>query len=373
MYPTYDKTTGLFVIEWYERKEKKASPIRHYFEQKPIKIQLHPADPKVIIRVHLSGKMPGWIKDYCEKKEHRFEFEEVRFGEEIGWLLTNWYNHKAEHMPIIAPNLQGALRKLAEKIPGVCPELKQQLLENVEVASRNLKNYNDIFENIGVYYRPEEISGEEGCLVVDHSCFLIKPNEVSDEDYRAKLEGDGRLFTIVRELTNPLPEPASEESLPLGAEEDKDIPTYKDEPLGDLEPEDELLGDLESEDELLGDLESEDELLGDLESEDELLGDLESEDELLGDLEPEDELLGDLEPEDEPLGDPEPVGVDANDNAEVLNTSSSLASEVEPKSSAEQTKGPIQPEQEESAPFQFVILDYNDKKAGVLEGQMSIF
>ncbi|MCM3130189.1 MULTISPECIES: hypothetical protein [unclassified Paenibacillus] len=354
MYPIYDISTGLFVIEWYERKGKKVTPVRHYFEQKPLKLQIHPADPELFIRIHLSGKMPGWIKDYCNVKDHVFQYEEITFGSEQGWLLTNWRGHKLGFTPLAAPNLNEALRKLADKIPSVCPELKQQLIDHSDIAVKNLINYHEIFNNIGVYYRPEEITGLEGCLAIDNTFFPVKSSGVSDEDFRAHLDNDGRLHTMVRELINPLPDPEVNSTDGLAFTSTS------------VEEEEELLGNPEEEEELLGDLEEEEELLGDLEEEEELLGDLEEEEELLGDLEEEEELVGDLENEDDSLGEIRLKNDDSEENDAVHSFGKGQQPELSPDAEVQLTS-------EKTQSHQFVVLEYNDKRTGIVGGQMSIF
>jgi hypothetical protein len=366
MYPTYDESMPLFVIEWFERKDKKATPIRHYFEQKPVKLQLHPKDPKKIVRVHFTGKMPGWIKAYCEHKEHRFTCEEVRFGNETGWILLGWHNFSSEFQPLVSPSLKGAIQKLAARVPEFFPELKQQLLDHADVASRNLANYNDIFENIGVFYRPEEFVGQEGCLVIDHSVFLQREKDESEEDYIARYKADGNLDKIVRELTNLLPDPTPDEEVRV------DPDPLEEELVGTLTAanDEEILGSLspsEEEEEIIA------ELSPDIEDE-KVHGELTPEDEVLGELKPveedgDDGDIGTLKPTVGAIGENPPLNPE-EDNEEITSTP------VSGEASISAAGGVVLPTDETmnvESDLKFVILDYSDKRRGVMEGQMSIF
>lgn len=389
MYPTYNEVTRLLVIEWFERKNKKATPVHHYFEQKPVKLQLHPRDPKKIVRAHFTGKMPGWIKAYSEKNEHRFQCGEVHFGDEFGWYLLSWHTMTSDLQPLVSPSLRGAVHKLAEKIPDFFPELKSQLMDHVDVACKNLANYNDIFENIGIYYRSEEVDGEEGCLVVDGSVFLKREKNEFEENFKARYEAVGCLEKIVRELTNPLPDPD-----PI--EEGKDRGTFEEEAGCSPDPLNEFpIGKLAAaeDEEILGastPLEDE-EIFGSLSSnadEEEIFGSLSpyaEEEEVFGSLSPDSEQgeIGTLsqESEDGVYG-----SLNAHDEVEEEQVTTSAGQD---ESDVTGSKGPtpdpltgptrkeIVVSSDESgndkSDLKFVILDYSDKRRGVMEGQMSIF
>jgi hypothetical protein len=404
MYPKYDQSKGLFIIEWYEEKEKKpwkvkkpSSIIHHYFEQRPKKLQLHPQDP-IIVRVHLSGKMPGWIENYCNSNyKYHFKCEEIEFEGEVGWMLTNWHHYPTGLQPILAPDLLGALIRFIDLIPDVCQDLKHQMIQNFGNAYRNLRDYSELFENLGVYYRPEEMIGVEGCLVVDHSCFLNRSPEMSDEEYRTKLEHDGRLFNIVKELTYPFSEsttgiPGSGVTNPV--EGDNDEPDQFPQRNHVLEDETKGNVDLDSDPlvEIVPDDEREDEVDLDDEPLVELLPDdgQEVEDEV--DNEPITEIVPDDDHEDglddEPLvellpDDGQDVPDDEHEYEEHLNeepaaelsVDETQGEDVDPNNITNEkhvTENDFNDEGNDMQP-QYVVLDYTDKKSGVIEGQLSIF
>ncbi|RRJ54674.1 hypothetical protein EHV15_34315 [Paenibacillus oralis] len=379
MYPRYDESTRHFVIEWYERKDKKATPIRHYFEQEPMKLQLHPKDPKKIVRAHFLGKMPRWIKAYCEQKEHRFKCEEVCIGDETGWILLGWYNFTSEFQPLVSPSLKGAILKLTEMVPEFFPELKQQLLDHSEVACRNLANYNNIFENIGVYYRPEELFGQEGCLVIDRCIFLQREKDESDDDLKARYEVEGRLDQVIRELTTPLPVPILDKNT-------NDTEDFED--ASGMNPDSaskSAIGELSA-------VDDDDEPLGNLSSCDEEEGiiakvspEIEDE-EVLGKLVPEEDVLGELksiedEKDDSNIGTLKTeVAIDndhpkTDDEADLETTPASVGNTCTQSlvTTGMEEVAPADDSKKDESDLKLVILDYSDKRRGIIEGQMSIF
>jgi len=311
MLPTYSSQNNLFKIEWYERKEKKTTPIRHYYEGRPLKLQFHPKFPDIFVRAHFKGSMPGWIKAYCKHKDYNFTFEQVELGKEVGWILLNWHHHSYDAKPLIAGNLMGALRKLAAKIPAVCSELKQLLLENLNIANQNLLNHSELFENIGVFYRPEEIEGTDGCLLIEHELFLNRTGEETDEEYRARIESDGCLIKVINELINPLPAPIPNES------DEGNVVLEGNEYQNEAFEDGELFGSLDEEDEL-------------------------------GALSPED---------DEDLG---------------MQDEEMLGSLLDEESTSLQEEKPKQSELPEDEVFiGYKVLDYTDKRNGIFPGQMT--
>jgi hypothetical protein len=385
MHPRYEKSTGFLIIEWYEKKKDKSTATKHYFEQKPKKLQLHPIDPGQIVRVHFTGKMPGWMKDYCEKPEHKFSCEEVKQGDEIGWILVNWRSFKISEQPLISPNIKGAVKKLATKIDDVCADLRQSLLDNADIVSKNLGNYHDLFDPLGIKYRPEEIQGVEGCLVVDHTFFLERMEGETDEDYRSRFEFDGRLERLVKELVNPLPDPVNEET--DDEESEKTVLTTTLD-IDDLDMSNSLEAVEENELDLAGSLGSEDDefdLTGSLEGSEfddelDLSGALETtatEDELDlsgalsegNDAEQESEVLKELQKDPSTVG---PVVEMESEETKAAENPVECA-EISPIESKASSVPSVEKKSVEETIPEYVVLDYSHKSSGVLEGQMSIF
>jgi hypothetical protein len=206
MHPHFEKSTGYLIIEWYEKREK-ASPIHHYYSFQPSYLQLHPKDPKKVVRATFVDKMPGWMEKYA--KEHDFKCQQVTRSGEVGWWIANWRIYPAGYKPFTSPNLNGSFEQLARLIPDVCDEWKSTILDHREVIKQNLRYYPDAYEEFGLYFRPEEINGIGGAIVFE-DFIPDRPEDESDEDYRTKIEKDGRLERLIFELVTPLPEPVLE-------------------------------------------------------------------------------------------------------------------------------------------------------------------
>lgn len=204
MKPRYEQYTGQVVIEWYEKK-KNGSPIHHQYSQKPTTLQLHPKEPEQIIRATFADKIPSWMEKYAS--EHSYRCQQVTRSGEVGWWLANWRTYTDGNKPLTSPNLDGALEQLARKIPDVCENLNETVLENKDTIKKNLRNYPDVFGAFGLYFRPEEIHGVSGAMVFDDDVIPSRDTEENDQDYRSRIERDGRLEKLVFELITPLPEP----------------------------------------------------------------------------------------------------------------------------------------------------------------------
>jgi hypothetical protein len=227
MKPIYEASTGFVIIEWYEAKKDKdgkktsSSPVHHYFSGKPTMLQLHPKDEKQVVRVTFAGekhgKMPLWMEKYA--KEHDFQCQQVTHKGEVGWWLANWRIYPTGFKPIASPHVAGAVTQLSFLIPEVCEELRTKLVENKEIAQQNLINYPTIYQPFGLFFRKEEIHGQGGSLLVDEELILRREDGETDEDYRIRIERDGRLEKLIYELVTPLPEPIPQE-LPKVREEE---------------------------------------------------------------------------------------------------------------------------------------------------------
>ncbi|MFS0558574.1 hypothetical protein [Brevibacillus sp. 179-C9.3 HS] len=204
MHPVFERSTGHLIIEWYEKKkDSTASPTRHYFSAKPSTLQLHPKDPKRIVRATFIDKMPVWMEKYC--KEYDFQSRQVtRFGE-VGFWIANWNVYPSGNKPFSSPHIDGAVEQFVKRIPDFMEEQRERLLANRETIKQNLMHHPDAFEKFGLYYRSEELSGNGGCIVVED---VIPPsNGESDEDYRKRILKDGKLEQLINEIILPLPAP----------------------------------------------------------------------------------------------------------------------------------------------------------------------
>ncbi len=243
MHPRFDKSTGHLIIEWYEKREQ-GSPIHHYYSEKPTRLQLHPRDPEKVIRAVFSNKMPGWLEKYAKK--HDFKCQQVTRNGEVGFWIANWRIYPDGYKPFTSPSIEGAIEQFTHQIPEVCKHLRDLILENIDIIKQNLENYPAAFEGLGFYYRPEEINGNGGAIVFDNFIPIQGVDETGDE-YRLRIEKDGRLERLVYELTSPLPEPVKKdevdendvEPIHIEFEEDEEL-IVEDIEFEDIEDENEL-------------------------------------------------------------------------------------------------------------------------------------
>ncbi|MBP1932037.1 hypothetical protein [Ammoniphilus resinae] len=245
MHPHYEQSTKHLIIDWYEKKKDgsgkvtSSSPIHHYFSGIPSALQLHPKDPKKVVRATFTGdthgKMPGWMEKYA--KEHDFQCQQVTRNGEVGWWIANWRIYPTGSKPLTSPHLEGAIAQMSHFIPEVCEDLREKLLENREVIKMNLRNYPDIYNPFGLYFRPEEIKGEGGSLLIEEDFILKREDEESDHDYRLRIEKDGRLERLIYELITPLPEPVSAQPEVIGEDILNDEWTFDFDELGEIEDE----------------------------------------------------------------------------------------------------------------------------------------
>lgn len=204
MHPVFERSTGHLIIEWYEKKkDSTASPTRHYFSAKPSALQLHPKDPKRIVRATFIDKMPIWMEKYG--KDYDFQCRQVtRFGE-VGFWIANWNVYPSGNKPFSSPHIDGAVEQFVKRIPEFMEEQRERLVANRETIKQNVMHHPDAFEKFGLYYRPEELNGNGGCIVVED---VIPPsNGESDEDYRKQILKDGKLEQLINEIILPLPVP----------------------------------------------------------------------------------------------------------------------------------------------------------------------
>ncbi|MFC5450667.1 hypothetical protein ACFPOG_20655 [Paenibacillus aestuarii] len=359
MHPHFEKSTGYLIIEWYEKREK-ASPIHHYYSQRPTYLQLHPKDPKKVVRATFADKIPSWMEKYA--KEHDFKSQQVTRSGEVGWWIANWRIYPDNSKPFTSPHLDGAFEQFTRMIPDVCEDIKNTVLENRETIKMNLRNYPDAFEEFGLFFRAEEIKGDGGALIIE-DCIPSQGSDESDEDYRLRIERDGRLEKLVFELINSLPEPVRDE-------EEEHAEEVLNEEVFDLEIQDEeeevsLEGlefeESDEEETLEFGLEfEEDETLKNEEPETDAVGDtVVIENETTAESEEEMHIEVSLE-EDELLYEGDPV-------EEVKSEASDDEVPSEENSGDTELDGVEQP----SKLDELKVADYSDKK--VVEGQFSLF
>lgn len=212
----YEQSTGKLVIEWYDKKKGTSSPVHHYFAGVPTSLQLHPKDPKNVVRATFTGtygNMPGWIEKYCD--EHHFQCQQVIRDKEVGWWFANWRVHPSGMKPLTSPTILGAVHQMVQLVPEVCEDLREKLIDNKEVIGQNLRNYPNLYQPLGVYFRTEEIKGEGGVMLIEEDIISNQQDGESDEDYLRRIQLDGKLERLVFELITPLPEPVREEESEL--------------------------------------------------------------------------------------------------------------------------------------------------------------
>lgn len=227
MQPVFERSTGYLIIEWYEKKkDSTASPTRHYFSAKPSVLQLHPKDPKRIVRATFTEKMPAWMEKYC--KAHDFQCKQVtRYGE-VGFWIANWNVYPNDSRPFSSPIIDGAIEQFVKRLPDFLEEQRERLLANRETIKQNLVNHPKAFESFGLYYRSEELSGNGGCMVIGD--VIPESKGESEEDYQKRILLDGRLEQLINEMITPLPvivDPGVETDFEEAAEEAADE-TFKE-------------------------------------------------------------------------------------------------------------------------------------------------
>ena len=198
--PFYEKSAGLVVIDWYEAKETSASPTKHHFEGKPIKLQLHPKDRSKTVRIYFEGKMPTWINRYVKEKEHPFECKEIFQNGMVGWWLANWRRFD-EGKPFNAPTIKGCINTFIELIPSVVEDYRERVRLGMDTIAANLAIDHSFYEPFGLFYRPEEIAGDGGAMVVDEEIFPVRMSDESDLDFESRIRSHGRLDRLIFELT----------------------------------------------------------------------------------------------------------------------------------------------------------------------------
>ncbi|MGF7036072.1 hypothetical protein J2T17_007123 [Paenibacillus mucilaginosus] len=221
--PFYEKSSGILVIEWTEAKENGSSVTRHHFEDKPMKLQLHPMVPAMLIRAHFRGKMPHWMTRYVKEKEHPFECQEVFQDGEIGWWIANWKSFASGMKPMSAPTVRGGINNLIQRIPEVCEDYRERLRDGMEIIECNLLIDPSFYESYGLYFRPEEVNADGCAIVVEEDLIPVRYSEEDDTDYEARIRLHGRLDKLIYELTTPIPVIPTEEeevAMALPAEEE---------------------------------------------------------------------------------------------------------------------------------------------------------
>ncbi|MGG3805770.1 hypothetical protein [Metabacillus fastidiosus] len=198
MQPIYDQTKKNLTIEWMEPK-KSESPSHRFFSKKPIKLQMHPKLADKLIRAYFKGAMPSWIKHYAET--HNFEVKQVKYEGKDGWWIAKWAGF--EENPFSSPTVKGAVRQFSKMIPFVCEDLRGKVIDNLDIIEQNLSIDPNHFHRYGLYFRPEELNKEGGCLLLEKDVIPERDQE-EDEDYRNLIEAHGKLADLVWEITNPL-------------------------------------------------------------------------------------------------------------------------------------------------------------------------
>ncbi|MDQ0255582.1 hypothetical protein J2S74_002964 [Evansella vedderi] len=364
MKPVYEKSTGYVIIEWYE-KRKDASPIRHYFSAQPIKLQFHPRDEKQIVRAVFEEQMPGWLEKYA--KEHDFDCHQVTKDGHVGFWIANWRLYPSNERPIPCPNINGAVEQLSSTvIPDECEELQDLVLEKMDVVKKNLGHYPSAFEPLGLYFKPEEINGKEAVMLVED--IVPERGETSDEEYLSIIQKDGRLETLIHEITTPLPEPPQED---------------EEEELEELEEEEVIEEELEldiSFDDEVDEEEFEVTFDDESEEEEELVVTFEDEEdegisEESFDTDSEQETLTD-EDEDvtvEPIDSFQADSESTSEDVEVQETIDESIEEPSEEPSEEPTEQAVKQERKVKEETTYKVLEHADKKSKATEGQMSLF
>lgn len=192
-------------IDW---DEKKKEGIDHYSGNWRVeKIFFHPKHHTKIYRVTLKGKLSNtrWVERFAADNKYTVASDHDDNGKE-GFTLVNWNAWESGEKPISSPNLDGAIHQFTKMIPDELNLVKQKVIASKDIIKDNLIKNSSFFEDLGIYYKSEEIEREKGTLLIDNEIFIDK-DEMSDEEYAKALEVDGRLEKVVWELTTPVPEP----------------------------------------------------------------------------------------------------------------------------------------------------------------------
>lgn len=204
MEPIFNPTSEKLIIEWIESK-KGESAKRHYFEKKPLKLQFHPKERNKLVRGYFTGEMPAWLKRYAD--HHNFKVQALSHEGKSGWWIARWGGFIEN--PLSSPTIKGAIGQLLEQVPNVCADFKKKINDNLHVIENNLLNDPAAFQSFGLYFEPETFEKEGGCLLIEEDVIPLRQDSDTDEDYKNRIEAEGKLAELVWEITSPLPESLS--------------------------------------------------------------------------------------------------------------------------------------------------------------------
>lgn len=204
MEPIFNSASGKLIIEWIESK-KGESPRRHYFEKKPLKLQFHPKERSKLVRAYFTGEMPAWLKRYAD--QHSYKVQALSHEGESGWWIARWGGFLEN--PLSSPTIKGAISQLLEQVPNECADLKEKINDNLQVIENNLLTDPAAFKSFGLFFEPETIEKEGGCLLIEEDVIPLRQDNDTDEDYKNRIEAEGKLAELVWEITTPLPESLS--------------------------------------------------------------------------------------------------------------------------------------------------------------------
>lgn len=190
----YDKADNEVVITEVEKVRKKN--VRHTFKGTPMVLQYHPKKDDEIIRVYFEGKRPNWIKDQSVLYQSDFVS-----GEGIlGWWITTW---KIYEGLIITPSLEGAVIMISEAIPEEFPDLKNKIIQNIDIIALNLKYDPNHYNVLGLYYKKESLIGDSGAVYIDPNILFKKGRKEEREDYLQRFMSSG-ITDLIDELISPI-------------------------------------------------------------------------------------------------------------------------------------------------------------------------
>lgn len=204
MEPIFNPASEKLIIEWIESK-KGESPKRHYYEKKPLKLQFHPKERSKLVRAYFTGEMPAWLKRYAD--HHTFKVQALSHEGKSGWWIARWGGFLEN--PLSSPTIKGAIGQLLEQVPNVCADLKEKINDNLQVIENNLLTDPAAFQSFGLYFEPETCEKEGGCLLIEEDVIPIRQESDTDEDYKNRIEAEGKLAELVWEITLPLPDSLS--------------------------------------------------------------------------------------------------------------------------------------------------------------------
>lgn len=190
----YNSAIKKLFIDWDERTRY---GYKHWHgEFRAIGVFYHPKKPE-IFRVRLLGKMPKWVERFASHNHYKYGATSYQ-GEEGFWLAK--YNSRGDS-PLVSPNIEGAINIIMKKIPEEL-HLRERLINYKDVVIDNLTRYPTYYNNMGLYYKKEEINGKEGTLLIEEDIFL--PDDINRDDYVDKLRNDGRLEKLIMKLTTTI-------------------------------------------------------------------------------------------------------------------------------------------------------------------------